>query len=124
MHELGIAQDLFKIIEEKSNANNLRKVNKVRIKVGVASGIEKDFLRHSLVDHIFPKTIAEGAELELIEEPLKTMCKECSKDLDTQEEFSMKCPFCGSFDIEITQGKDVYLESIEGEHFEENQDKY
>ena len=115
MHELGIAQDLFAIVKEKAKENNLKKVTKISIKVGVTSGIKKDFLKHSLVDHIFPKTIAQGARLELIEELPAARCKDCGKAIDAQSMPTLNCPTCGSFKIEITKGKDVYLESIEGD---------
>lgn len=115
MHELGIARDLFKIVMQKARENSLKTITKVRMKVGVASGIEEDLLRHSFLDHIFPGTIAQGAELELVEETVGAKCKDCGKQIDTSQEFTGHCPACGSFNIEVTKGKDVYLESIEGE---------
>jgi len=115
MHELGIARDLFKIVVQKAKENSLKAVTKVRIKVGVASGIEEGLLRHSFLDHIFPGTIAEGAELELVEEAVETKCKDCGTQIESSQEFILHCPACGSFNIEVTKGKDVYLESIEGE---------
>ena len=48
MHELGIAQDLFHIVEDKAKENNLKAVTKIVVVVGEASGIEEDFLRHNL----------------------------------------------------------------------------
>ncbi len=114
MHELGIAQDLFKIVKEKAVENNLERITKVRIKLGVASGIEEDFLRHSCLDHIFPGTIAEDAVLEIIMEPVEARCRDCGNEIDTRDEFTLSCPSCSSLNTEITKGKDVYLESIEG----------
>lgn len=115
MHELGIAQDLFQIVKERAEENNLKKVTKIKICLGVASGIEKGFLEHSFIDHIFPKSIAEGAMLEIIHEPMETHCKDCGKELNTDEKFTLTCPACGSFNIEITKGKEVYIETIEGD---------
>ncbi len=114
MHELGLAQDFWEVIKQKAKENNLKKIEKITLRVGTASGIEEDFLRHSFVDHIFPGTIAEGAELEIIDEPVKARCKSCGKDITSAEEFALGCPFCGSPDIEISAGKDIYLEYIEG----------
>ena len=115
MHELGIARDLFKIIKEKARENNLKRVTKIRIKLGIAAGIEEDFLTHSFVDHILPGTIAAGAVLELIKEDIEAKCKNCGKEIGTQDEFAMKCPACNSPNIEIMKGKNVYLEKIEGD---------
>ncbi len=116
MHELGAALELFKVVEEKARENNLNKVMKVRVKVGEASGIESDFLKHSFLDHIFPETIADGADLEIIVEKVGAMCKDCGVRIDISKDAPvMKCPSCGSYKFEITEGKDVYLDSIEGE---------
>ncbi len=115
MHELGIAHDLFDILNKKAKENNLKKITKVRIKVGVASGVEKDFLRHSFVDHIFPNTIAEAAVLEITDDPIEVVCKDCKKKIE-QQHFVINCPHCGSYNIEINSGDRVFIESIEGEH--------
>lgn len=115
MHELSIAQDLFRIVEDKAKENNLTVVTKIVVVVGEASGIEEDFLRHSLMDHFMPGTIAQKAELEITTEPLQARCLACGKEINVQQSFSLRCPNCGDNNLEITQGKNVYLQTIEGE---------
>lgn len=114
MHEIGIARDLFYIIKENAKANNLTRVREVKIKLGVASGIEEDLLVHSFVDHIFPGSIADGAKLEIVKESVRVGCKGCGSEIDVQDDPVMNCPTCGNFEIEIMQGKDVYVEEIRG----------
>ncbi|MFQ5867252.1 MAG: hydrogenase maturation nickel metallochaperone HypA [bacterium] len=115
MHELGIAQDLFHIVKDKAKENNLKAVTKIVVVVGEVSGIEEDFLRHSLMDHLMPGTIVEKAELEITREPLQARCLSCRKEINPQQSFSLRCPNCGNDNLEVTQGKSVYLQSIEGE---------
>lgn len=115
MHELGIAEDLFHIVKDKAKENNLKAVTKIVVVVGEASGIEEDFLRHSLTDHLLPGTIAEKAELEITKEPLQVKCAACGIKIDSQQSSSLECPNCGDNNLEITQGKNVYLQTIEGE---------
>ena len=115
MHELGIAEDLFRIVEDKAKENNLKAVTKIVVVVGEASGIEEDFLRHNLMDHLMPGTIAEKAELEITKEPLQASCLACGIETDSRQSFSLRCPNCGDNNLEVTQGKSVYLQSIEGE---------
>jgi len=115
MHELGIAQDLFRIVEDKAKENNLKEVTKIVVVVGEASGIEEDFLKHNLVDHLMPGTIAEKAELEITKEPLQARCQACGKEIDFPQSSSLECPNCGDNNLEITQGKNVHIRSIEGE---------
>ena len=118
MHELGIAHDLFRIIELKARENQLEKVSKINIVIGVASGVEKEFLEHSLVDHVLPGTVAASAEIEIKMEPLSIVCRDCSKQvmLDKKEMVLgiMPCPECGGHAMDIISGKSIYVESIEG----------
>ena len=110
MHELSIAKNLFEIIKKKVG-KDLPNLKKVKIKVGKASGIDKDFLKHSFLDHIFPENRLNFLELELLDEDVLLRCKSCKKDLT--EVNSLNCPFCGSKDIQIIKGDKVYIESIE-----------
>lgn len=114
MHELGIARDLFNIVLQKAKENNLEKIIKISVKLGIASGIEIDFLRHSLIDHIIPQSIAAGCELDISVETVKVRCKKCFKEFSPKDTV-INCPSCCSADIEIISGKDVYVDSIEGE---------
>jgi len=115
MHELGLARDLFRIILERAQKNNIKKITRIVLSIGIASGIEKDFLVHSFRDHVFPGTAADGAELILLDEPLKIFCRNCEKDIQDSVVFSLNCPFCGSPHIEILKGKDILVETIAGE---------
>lgn len=114
MHELGIAKDLLDIALAKAKENNLKKITKISIKLGVAAGIEEDFLRHSFVDHLLPGTIAGSCLLEISKEGVAAKCRKCSVPF-TPEAMVLACPSCRSKDIEIISGKDVYVASIEGE---------
>lgn len=115
MHELGIAKELFCIIMKKAKENSLKKISKIRIKLGIASGIDADLLKHSFHDHLFKGTMAEGAEIEIMVEPIVLECKECKKKIDAEKNKPpIKCPYCSGF-LQILSGKDVYVESIESD---------
>ena len=115
MHELSVAQDLLRIVEAKAKENDIKIVTKIVVVVGEASGIEEDFLRHNLLDHIMPATIAEKAELEITREPLQARCLTCGIELNFQQSYSLRCSNCGDSNLEVTKGKSIYLQTIEGE---------
>jgi len=115
MHELRLAQDLFKRILQEAQGKNLKRIKRIVFSLGEASGIEKDFLSHSLVDHLFPGTIAEDAEIAYLDEPVELLCSHCNKILPGDGTFTLCCPHCGSYKLEITKGKDVRIEKILGE---------
>ncbi len=115
MHELGIARDFWDVIIKTAKDNNLQKISKIVIVLGEASGIEEDFLRHSLLEHILPGTIAEKSKLVIEKETLTAKCRKCSKNITAEKVKGLSCPFCKSQDIEIVCGKDAYVKNIEGE---------
>lgn len=112
MHELGMAKDLFKVILEKAAEKNLSRITSVRIKAGEASGIEHEFLAHSLKDHVFPGTPAEGCALDIAGERVSAVCSGCGEHPGADDIF--KCPSCGGDEFEITAGRDVLVEEVEG----------
>lgn len=115
MHELGIAQDFWKTITDNASKNGLKRITKITIALGETSGIEEEFLRHSLVDHILPGTIAAGAELEVTSIPLSARCRSCGIPITANDMLALCCPSCGGTDIEITSGREAHVQSIEGE---------
>ena len=115
MHELGLAKDLFHVIKERGRANNLKKITSIRIKLGMASGIDEGLLIHSFADHLFPNTIAEGARLEIVKEFPIVMCKGCGAKIDSTDELTLSCPQCKKMDMEVVAGRDIHIEEIEGE---------
>ncbi|MHB9155052.1 MAG: hydrogenase maturation nickel metallochaperone HypA/HybF [Endomicrobiales bacterium] len=115
MHELGIAQDFWAVVKQHAEAGRLKAVTKITLVVGEASGIEIDFLQHSLRDHVLPGTIAEGAELKFVPKKLVARCKTCGREIGKDTIRELCCPGCGGADIEIITGKETYVESIEGE---------
>jgi hydrogenase nickel incorporation protein HypA/HybF len=115
MHELGIAQDFWAIIKQEAAKSELKIISKIVIVLGEASGIEEDFLVHSLKDHTLPGTIADKAVLEIIKKPLSAKCKTCGKDITKDNMTEFNCPACKSTEIEIISGKETYVQNIEGE---------
>jgi hydrogenase nickel incorporation protein HypA/HybF len=115
MHELGIAQDFWAVIKQHAKEHNLKKINKIVIVLGEASGIEESFLVHSFKDHILPGTLAEGAVFEVSHAKLTAKCGSCGKELTKDVMTALNCPGCQGTDIEIISGKETYVQSIEGE---------
>ncbi|MCL1972239.1 MAG: hydrogenase maturation nickel metallochaperone HypA [Endomicrobia bacterium] len=116
MHEHGIARDLWKVVLSEAQKNNLKKITKVTVVLGAASGIEQDMLNHSFVDHIFPESeIAKDAVIEYEVMPLTAQCNVCKAEIKPSQMENIKCPYCGSCDIKIISGCEVYVKNIEGQ---------
>jgi hydrogenase nickel incorporation protein HypA/HybF len=111
MHEYSIVQSLLDLTEENAKQNNAKKVTKLEIKVGVLSGVEVDLLKTAF-DTFKDGTICEDAEFIIHIQPVVVRCKECNEENELQKnEYS--CPNCNSQNLEVLDGEEMYLMSLE-----------
>ncbi len=116
MHELSIVAELFTIIEEKAREAGASRVTRVRVLIGEISGVVPELFRTAF--HSYKKgTIADRARLEIKITRVKFRCLRCGKEIKTRDisspDFSHSCPFCGSKEVELQSGRDLYLEKLE-----------
>ncbi len=113
MHEYSIVQALLEQVETISYENKARQVTKVTVKIGVMSGIEPH-----LLDIAFgtfkEKTVCESAEFVMNIQPLTILCQECRVQSEL-EQIHYCCPQCGSLNVEVIDGEDMFLMSLEME---------
>ncbi len=57
-------------------------------------------------------TPIEGAELALEEVAATGLCRGCGVE-SRLESFPLQCRACGGFDLEIVEGEELYVESLE-----------
>lgn len=111
MHELSIVADLFETLLEQARSHDALEVTRVRLKVGLLSGIVPELLA-SAFDMYKKGTIAENAVLEVETVPLQVRCRTCGVE-SRNANFVLTCPSCASVDLEIVQGTEIFLEKIE-----------
>lgn len=114
MHEIRIAEDLRKIIMNVAHKNNLRKISGVNVQFGEMIQIVPDIFRFAF-EEVSRDTIFEGAGLNMEILPLKLKCENCSHEFTIHSKGKYACTKCKSVDIEIIQGKEIFIKSIEGE---------
>jgi hydrogenase nickel incorporation protein HypA/HybF len=113
MHELRIAEDLSAIVLDTAHDKNLSKVTKVSISFGQLVQIVPDIFEFAFSETV-KNTVAEGAELNIEIVTVKMKCINCGSDFQiTENRFA--CNICSSTDLEIIQGKELFIKSIEGE---------
>ena len=111
MHEYSIVQALMEQIESIADENSADKVTKVIIKIGVMSGVEPHLLEIAF-DTFKEKTICEDAALEMNIQPLLLLCRECERENELKT-IQYSCPECQSLDVEVVDGEEMYLMSLE-----------
>jgi hydrogenase nickel incorporation protein HypA/HybF len=113
MHELKIIQDIFPIIENTAKKNHLKSINKVFLMVGGLRQVVLEFLQFAF-KVVAEDSIAANAELIVKLIPVTACCKKCRQQFNVGENIYI-CPHCDSSDLEVLTGKEIVLESIEGE---------
>jgi hydrogenase nickel incorporation protein HypA/HybF len=112
MHELSIAKDLSVIVIETAIANSLSKITKVNVTFGELIAIIPDGFEYAFRETV-RNSVAADAELNIEILPLKMKCLNCGIDFQPLDN-KFACHFCNSDKLSITQGKELFVRSIEG----------
>ncbi len=113
MHELSITQSMLEVALEQAEKSEAKEIKKINVVVGEMTGIVEQCVQFYF-KFLGKRTIAEGAVLSFTRVPTTARCRSCGKHFEV-EEFAWACPHCGDNDIEITAGKELFVESIEVE---------
>ncbi len=117
MHELGIANQVFELLEKEAKERGAR-VSGVKLTIGRMSGIMPDSLVF-LLQTISKDTICDGLniEFEIVDPEFK--CNNCG-NIFTAKEYDFTCPKCKNGDCEMITGSDLIVEKIHLELADEN----
>lgn len=111
MHELGITESIVNIAVDKAKEAQASKITKINLVVGELSGFVPDCIEFYF-DFLSKDSIAEGASLHFESAPAQFRCRSCSTVFRPQDTI-WTCPKCQSQSVEITKGRELYIESIE-----------
>ena len=111
MHELSLVASVFEILEDESRRHGAAKVTRVVLKVGVMSGVVPELLL-SAFDMYKKGTLAETARLEIVPVPVKLRCPGCGGEA-VREDADFSCAGCGSRRVEIVEGRDLFVETVD-----------
>ena len=111
MHELSITQSMLDLVLEQAEKAEAKEVGRINVVIGEMTGVVGE-----CVQFYFPflskGTAAEGATLSFTMIPTTARCRDCDSSFELKE-FEWTCPHCGSNNMEITAGKELFVESIE-----------
>lgn len=113
MHELSIASALSETVIEAGLNGNLEKITKVNIAIGQMVQIVPEIFEFAFRECV-KHTIAGEASLEIEIINTRLKCRKCGLEFEMPE-YSYLCINCGSVEIDIINGKELFVKSIEGE---------
>jgi hydrogenase nickel incorporation protein HypA/HybF len=113
MHEMSLCESMLQIIEEQARTRGYSKVLRVRLEIGALAGVEPGALRFGF-EVVRRGTLADEAELEIIELPGKAWCLSCCDTVDIRQRFDA-CPQCGGVQLQTTGGHEIRIKDLEVE---------
>ncbi|MFA6624690.1 MAG: hydrogenase maturation nickel metallochaperone HypA [Bacilli bacterium] len=114
MHELGVAFEIIKTIEDFAKDKDVKKVTKTVLQIGEVSTIVTSYFEDVWKWATDKSEIMKGSKLVI--EPVKaiTVCEDCNKTYDTIK-FGKECPYCQSPNTHLVQGNEMNIKEIEVE---------
>jgi hydrogenase nickel incorporation protein HypA/HybF len=113
MHEMGITQGILATAFDAAREAGATRITEITISVGEMTEIV-DFALQFAFEALTPETMAEGATLVVNLIPARSHCLDCDLTYD-HDRFQMVCPECGSLTVEMLQGRELRIDSIEAD---------
>jgi hydrogenase nickel incorporation protein HypA/HybF len=113
MHEIRIAEDLSAIVLDAARNEQLTRVTKINISFGQLIQIVPEIFEFAFRETV-RNTVAEDAELTIEIVEVRMYCKNCGNEFHVKDNL-FACSNCSSTDLEIWNGKELFIKSIEGE---------
>ncbi len=111
MHEVSIAWNIFKIVEEELIKNDsIGKLKIVKLKVGRLTAVVPAALDFAW-GAIIKGTGLDGSKLEMEEIPILLKCNSCNKEFTIDEPVFI-CTECDSTSTEILTGNELDIISL------------
>jgi hydrogenase nickel incorporation protein HypA/HybF len=111
MHELGIVEEIFHVIEREMKQAASARVRAVSLKVGSLSEIPPDHLRE-LCRLYSQGTFADGMEIAIESVPAQAECLGCGRVFQPDSPV-IQCADCGSYRCNLLSGKEIILDAVE-----------
>lgn len=110
MHEISLLESVLEIVETQARQQNFTQVKKISLEIGALSCVAAEALRFGF-DVVMKGTLAENAELTIIEIAGQGKCSRCAQLLEL-ETLHDPCSHCGAFGVQIMQGEQMRIKEL------------
>ena len=116
MHELGLTQNILNTALKYAQKTDSQKVVTIVLRLGVLRDIKQEWITHYF-RYISKGTIAEGAEILVIPDPIICRCQNCRQDFEIDHNQyagdDILCPHCSQKNYTLISGTKFQIEGIE-----------
>ncbi len=113
MHEMSLAESVRQIIDDAARDQGFTRVKAVWLEIGRLACVEQEAMRFCF-DAAMRDSIADGAQLEIVETEGRGRCAACSVEIPIATLYEA-CPHCGSYEIRVTGGDAMRVIELEVE---------
>ena len=118
MHELSFTKNILGVAERYAKENGARKIKTIYLRLGILRDLQEDWVQRYF-GYISKGTIAEGADIMVMVEPVVCACNVCDErfgvDLRELLDDDLRCPNCEAHDYELVSGMEFVIQGIEVE---------
>ena len=114
MHELSMVESLIEELLKLQKEYGWERICAIRLRIGAMRQVIPEIM-HFAFDITVQGTALEGAKLVLETVPLKKKCRTCKNMWTDGDEALFLCEKCGSSDVELVEGMELEIESLEVE---------
>jgi len=107
---MSIAMNVVEIATSQALQSEARKINSISLDIGSLAGVMIESLEFCIAA-VCKGTMAEGAELNINQIQARGRCRDCAEKFPA-ETYLTACPACGSFKIDIFQGQELKITTI------------
>ena len=112
MHELAVTQGIIDVAVQAAERNGGHGISAIDLVIGDLSSIVDDSIQFYF-DILSQGTLAEGAVLRFRREPALAICFDCRHQFRAAAPLEPACPNCGSARLQVSGGREFFVESIE-----------
>lgn len=110
MHEMPVTQSVLEIALRHAESAGAQHITDIYLVIGQLSSFVDDAIQFYW-DIISAGTIAQGATLHFERIPAEARCNNCGQQYRL-EGMDFTCPQCGGVDVQIVAGQEFYVDSI------------
>jgi hydrogenase nickel incorporation protein HypA/HybF len=113
MHELSLMEAVRDQALEQASLHGAGRIVAISLRIGSLAGVELEALRFAFTV-VMEGTIAEQALLVIEAVPAECFCSPCGQPFPAPDG-DCQCPRCGAISLELLQGRELELRSLEVE---------
>jgi hydrogenase nickel incorporation protein HypA/HybF len=114
VHELPATEGILSVALEAAEQNRAGRITAINLVIGDMASIVDDSVQFYF-DILSKGTLAEGAALNFRRESATATCWDCGYRFEVSIPLTGECPECGGVHLQVSGGKEFYVESIEVE---------